>query len=62
MPDDFHLPRAPLDVLDYEIAQEQAVAPATDGAKVGGVLAMLPRFNAAHLCQGAPASVPVQGA
>jgi hypothetical protein len=33
MPDDFHLPRTALDVLDYEIASER-VALAMDGAKV----------------------------
>jgi hypothetical protein len=53
---DFRLHRAPVDVLNYEIAQEQAVALGRLGRALEAVLARLREFDAAHPRSGASAS------
>ena len=52
---DFRLHRAPVDVLSYEIAQEQAFALGRMGRALEEVLAMR-EFDAAHPRSGAPTS------
>jgi hypothetical protein len=51
----FHLPRAPVDVLDYEIAQEQAAALGRMGRALEAALAGLREFDAAHPRSDTPA-------
>ncbi|MCA1458458.1 hypothetical protein I6F35_35725 [Bradyrhizobium sp. BRP22] len=51
---DFRLHRVPVDVLDYEIAQEQAVALGRIGRALEKALARLREFDAAHHRSGAP--------
>jgi hypothetical protein len=46
----------PVDVLNYEIAQEQAVALGRMGRALEEALARLREFDAAHPCSGAPTS------
>jgi hypothetical protein len=53
---DFHLHRVPVDVLDYEIAQEQASALGRMGRALEKALAKLREFDAAHPRAGAPVS------
>jgi hypothetical protein len=53
---DFHLHRVPVDVLDYEIAQEQASALGRMGRALEKALAKLREFDAAHPRSGALAS------
>ncbi|NOJ50338.1 DUF6665 family protein [Bradyrhizobium archetypum] len=53
---DFRLDRSPVDVLDYEIAQEQAVALGRMGRALEAALARLRQFDAAHPRSDAPAS------
>jgi hypothetical protein len=53
---DFRLHRAPVDVLNYEIAQEKAVALGRMGRALEEALARLREFDAAHPCSGAPTS------
>ena len=53
---DFRLHRTPLDVLDYELAQEQAVALGRMGRALEEALAKLREFDAAHPRSGAAAS------
>jgi Family of unknown function (DUF6665) len=53
---DFHLHRTPLDVLDYEILQEQAAALGRMGRALEAALAKLREFDVAHPCTCAPAS------
>ena len=53
---DFRLHRAPVDVLDYEIAQEKAVALGRLGRALEEALAKLREFDATHPRSGAPAS------
>src|SRR5262245_44979056 len=53
---DFRLPRTPVDVLDYEIVQEQAAALGRMGRALEAALAKLREFDAAHPRTGAPAS------
>jgi hypothetical protein len=53
---DFHFHRAPVDVLDYEIAQEKAVALGRIGRALEEAIAKLREFDAAHPRLGAPAS------
>jgi hypothetical protein len=53
---DFRLHRAPVDVLDYEIAQEKAVALGRMGRVLEEALAKLREFDAAHPRSGEPAS------
>ena len=53
---DFRLHRTPVDVLDYEIAQEQSVALGRMGRALEGALARLREFDAGHPRQGAPDS------
>jgi Family of unknown function (DUF6665) len=53
---DFRLHRTSVDVLDYEIAQEQAVALGRMGRALEEALARLREFDAAHVRSGAPAS------
>jgi len=55
MSHDFSVPRTPVDVLDYEIAQEQAVALGRLGRALEQALARLREFDAAHPSSGAPA-------
>ena len=52
---DLRLHRTPVDVLDYEIVQEQAAALGRMGRALETALARLAEFDAAHV--GAPASV-----
>jgi hypothetical protein len=52
---DLRLHRAPVDVLDYEIVQEQAAALGRIGRALEAALARLAEFDAAHA--GAAASV-----
>ena len=54
---DFRLHRAPIDVLDYEIAQEQAASLGRMGRALEAALARLREFDAAHPRTGAAASV-----
>ena len=53
---DFHLHRTPVDVLDYEIAQEQASALGRMGRALEAALARLREFDAAQARSGAPES------
>jgi len=53
---DFRLHHAPVDILDYEIAQEKAVALGRMGRALEEVLARLREFDAAHPRSGAPTS------
>jgi hypothetical protein len=53
---DFGLQRTPVDVLDYEIAQEQAVALGRMGRALENALARLREFDAADPRSGGPAS------
>ena len=53
---DFRLDRAPIDVLNYEIAQEKAVALGRMGRVLEEALAKLRAFDAAHPRLGALAS------
>src|SRR4029077_11757636 len=53
---DFRLHRASVDVLNYEIAQEKAVALGRMGRALEKALAKLREFDAAHPRSGAPAS------
>jgi hypothetical protein len=55
---DFRLHRPPIDVLNYEIAQDQAVALGRMGRALEQALARLREFDAAHPCPGAPTSAP----
>jgi hypothetical protein len=57
---DLRLHRTPVDVFDYEIAQEQALALGRMGRTLEGALARLREFDAAHPRLGAP--VPAQQA
>src|ERR1700746_6924 len=56
MSHDFRLHRTPLDILDYEILQEQAAALGRMGRALEAALAKLREFDAAHPRAGAPAS------
>src|SRR5215510_5721718 len=56
MPRDFSLRRTPADVLDYEIAQEQAFALGRIGRALEEALAKVREFDATHQRSGAPAS------
>ena len=53
---EFRLHRTPLDVLEYEIVQEQAAALGRMGRALEAALAKLREFDAAHPRAGAPAS------
>jgi hypothetical protein len=53
---DFHLHRTPVDVLNYEIAQEQAAALGRMGRALEAALASLREFDAAHQRSSAAAS------
>ncbi len=53
---DFRLDRTPVNVLDYELAQEQAVAFGRLGRALEKALARLRDFDAAHPRSDAPAS------
>jgi hypothetical protein len=53
---DFRLHRTPVDVLNYEIAQEQAAALGRMGRALEAALARLREFDAAHPRSDAPAS------
>ena len=53
---DFRVPRTPVDVLDYEIAQEQAVALGRLGRALEQALARLREFDAALPSSSASAS------
>ncbi len=50
---DFRLDRAPIDVLNYEIAQEKAIALGRMGRALEEALAKLREFDAAHPRSGA---------
>ena len=52
----FRLRRAPVDVLNYEVAQEKAVALGRMGRALEEALARLREFDAAHPRSGAAAS------
>ena len=52
---DIRLQRTPLDVLEYEIVQEQAAALGRMGRALEAALAKLQEFDAAHPRAGAPA-------
>jgi hypothetical protein len=56
MPRDLRLHRTPVDVLNYEIVQEQAAALGRMGRALEAALARLREFDAAHPRAGAPAS------
>jgi hypothetical protein len=56
MSPDFRLHRAPVDVLNYEIAEEKAVALGRMGRALEEALAKLREFDAAHLRSGVPES------
>jgi hypothetical protein len=56
MPRDFRLDRAPVDALDYEIAQETASALGRMGRALEHALAKLREFDAVHPRADAPAS------
>ena len=56
MSQDFRLHRTPVDVLDYEIVQEQAAALGRMGRALEAALAKLREFDAAHPRSGEPAS------
>ena len=53
---DFRLHCTPLDVLEYEILEEQAAALGRMGRALEAALARLREFDAAHPLAGAPAS------
>ena len=53
---DLGLHRTPVDILDYEIVQEQAVALGRLGRALETALARLREFDAAHPRAGAPTS------
>ena len=53
---DFRLHRTPIDVLDYEIVQEQAAALGRMGRALEAALAKLREFDAAYPRAGAPPS------
>jgi hypothetical protein len=53
---DFRLHRTPLDVLEYEIVQEQAAALGRMGRALEAALAKLREFDVAHPRAAAPAS------
>ena len=53
---DFHLHRTPVDVLNYEIVEEQAAALGRMGRALEAALAKLREFDAAHPRAGVPAS------
>jgi len=53
---DFRLHRTPVDVLDYEVVQEQASALGRMGRSLEAALARLHEFDAAHPRLDAPAS------
>ena len=53
---DFRLHRTPVDVLDYEIAQESAAALGRMGRALEQALARLQEFDAGHPRSSAPAS------
>ncbi len=53
---EFGLNRTPVDVLNYEVAQEQAIALGRMGRALEEALARLREFDAAHPRSGAPAS------
>ena len=53
---EFRLDRTPADVLDYEIAQEQAVALGRLGRALEDALARLREYDAAHPRSGVPES------
>ena len=53
---DFRLHHAPVDVLNYEVAQEKAVALGRMGRALEEALAKLREFDAAHPRSGAPTS------
>jgi hypothetical protein len=55
---EFRLHRTPVDVLNCEIAQEQAVALGRMGRALEEALARLREFDATHPRSGAPASAP----
>ena len=59
---DFRPHRSPADVLDYEIAQEQAAALGRMGRKLEEALAKLREFDAAHPRSGAPVPAHPLGA
>jgi hypothetical protein len=54
---DFILHRTPLDLLDYEVAQEQASALGRMGRALEEALAVLREFDAVHPALDAPVSV-----
>jgi len=56
MPRDLRLHRTPVDVLNYEIVQEQAAALGRMGRALEVALAKLREFDAAHPRAGAPVS------
>jgi len=56
MPRDFPLHRTPVDVLNYEIVQEQAAALGRMGRALEAALAKLREFDAAYPHAGTPAS------
>ena len=56
MSHDFRLHRTPLDILDYEILQEQAAALGRMGRALEAALAKLREFDAAHPRAGVRAS------
>ena len=56
MPRDLRLHRTPVDVLNYEIVQEQAAALGRMGRALEAALARLREFDAAHPRAGEPAS------
>ena len=58
MPRDLRLHRTPVDVLNYEIVQEQAAALGRMGRALEAALAELREFDAAHPRSGASASAP----
>jgi hypothetical protein len=53
---DFRLHGTPVDILDYEIVQEQSAALGRMGRGLEEALARLREFDASHPRQGAPAS------
>ena len=58
MSPEFRLHRTPLDVLNYEIVQEQAAALGRMGRALEAALAELREFDAAYPRSGASASAP----
>ena len=55
---DFILPRTGVDILDYEVVQEQASALGRMGRALEQALAALREFDAVHPRSDAPASAP----